>query len=191
MALPTSGPLSLSDIQTEFGGSNPISLSEYYAGGSFVPAGTTGTYGAVPSSGAISIRNFYGTTAVVIAFEDQSISDIQVIPDSALAGYQINSNGRAYSIESSSFITNELEQWATPTSVANQYEVYATVLSGALQLTFGDVNTWLSLGTTRDWYTERLTSGVNVVILSFDVRKIGTTTVLDTWQVTLEAALSA
>lgn len=62
MALPTSGPLSLTDIQTEFfGGVNPISLSEYYAGGGLVPLGTTGTYGAVPSSGAISIRNFYGT----------------------------------------------------------------------------------------------------------------------------------
>ena len=65
MTLPTSGPLTLADIQTEFGGSNPISMSEYYAGGSYVPAGTSGTYGAVPSSGAISIRNFYGTSAVL------------------------------------------------------------------------------------------------------------------------------
>lgn len=61
MTLPSSGPLTLADIQTEFGGSNPISLSEYYAGGAYVPAGTSGTYGAVPSSGTISIRNFYGT----------------------------------------------------------------------------------------------------------------------------------
>ena len=63
MTLPSSGPLSLSDIQGEFGGSNPISLSEYYAGGGLVPPGTSGTYGAVPSSGTISIQNFYGTTA--------------------------------------------------------------------------------------------------------------------------------
>jgi hypothetical protein len=62
VTLPSSGPIALSDIQTEFGGSNPISLSEYYAGGAYVPAGTTGTYGAVPSSGAISIHDFYGTT---------------------------------------------------------------------------------------------------------------------------------
>ena len=65
MALPTSGPLTLAQIQGEFGGSNPISLSEYYAGGGLVPPGTTGTYGAVPSSGAISIRNFYGTSNFV------------------------------------------------------------------------------------------------------------------------------
>ena len=63
MALPSSGPLTLANIQTEFGGSNPISLSEYYAGGAYVGAGTSGTYGAVPSSGTISIQNFYGTSS--------------------------------------------------------------------------------------------------------------------------------
>jgi len=61
MALPTSGVLDLSDIQTEFGGSNPISLSEYYAGGSYVPSGTSGTNGAVPTSGEIAVSDFYGT----------------------------------------------------------------------------------------------------------------------------------
>lgn len=63
MALPTSGALSLQAIQTEFGGTNPISLSEYYAGGLYVPAGTTGTNGIVPSSGLISFDKFYGTQA--------------------------------------------------------------------------------------------------------------------------------
>ena len=63
MAIPASGPLTFSDIQTEFGGTNPIALGEYYAGGAYVAAGTSGTYGAVPSSGQISVRNFYGTSA--------------------------------------------------------------------------------------------------------------------------------
>ena len=65
MPLPSSGPLTFTDIQTEFGGSNPIGLNEYYAGGGLVPAGTSGTYGAVPSSGTISVQNFYGTTATL------------------------------------------------------------------------------------------------------------------------------
>lgn len=65
MPLPSSGPLSLNDIQTEFGGANPIGLSEYYAGGTYVPSGTTGTNGAVPSSGAIGIFSFYGTSAII------------------------------------------------------------------------------------------------------------------------------
>lgn len=81
MTLPTSGPLSLNDIQTEFGGSNPISLNEYYAGGANVPAGTTGTYGAVPSSGAISIQNFYGTakvTALAVSISPSSLYTTRV-----------------------------------------------------------------------------------------------------------------
>jgi hypothetical protein len=38
MTLPASGALSFANIQTEFGGSNPISLSEYYKNGSNVPS---------------------------------------------------------------------------------------------------------------------------------------------------------
>jgi hypothetical protein len=63
MTIPSSGPLTLIDIQTEFGGSPATNLTEYYAGGAYVAAGTSGTYGYVPSSGEISIRNFYGTSA--------------------------------------------------------------------------------------------------------------------------------
>lgn len=81
MALPTSGPLSLSDIQGEFGGSNPISLSEYYAGGGLVPSGTSGTNGPVPTSGTISISSFYGTSASVplsISISPSSLYDTRI-----------------------------------------------------------------------------------------------------------------
>lgn len=37
MALQSAGIISLSQVQTEFGGSNPISMSEYYRGGAIVP----------------------------------------------------------------------------------------------------------------------------------------------------------
>lgn len=63
MALPSTGELALTDIQTEFGGSNPIGLSEYYAGGLYVPSGTTGDGGAIPTTGEITIGDFYGSQA--------------------------------------------------------------------------------------------------------------------------------
>ena len=51
MALPSSGnPLSISQIQGEFGGSNPASLSFYYSAHSSVPT----------SGNPISISDFYG-----------------------------------------------------------------------------------------------------------------------------------
>jgi hypothetical protein len=71
MVLPSSGAISFSNLQSEFGGSNPISLGEYYKGGSIVPTAVsysnygTGISGAyvptgVPSSGSINIAGFYG-----------------------------------------------------------------------------------------------------------------------------------
>jgi len=59
MALPSSGPLAFTNIQTEFGGTNPIGLNEYYRGGGLVPVSSTTT--TIPSSGTIAANNFYGT----------------------------------------------------------------------------------------------------------------------------------
>jgi hypothetical protein len=44
----------------------PISMSSYYAGGANVPAGTSGTNGAVPASGQITMSQFYGTTTFAL-----------------------------------------------------------------------------------------------------------------------------
>lgn len=41
MTLQSSGAISLSQIQSEYGGSNPISMSEYYRNGSYVPNAIT------------------------------------------------------------------------------------------------------------------------------------------------------
>lgn len=64
MAIKLSGALNINDIVAEFGGANPNSLSEYYAGGANVPLTThgfpNGVRTQVPSSGAISLSNFYG-----------------------------------------------------------------------------------------------------------------------------------
>lgn len=61
MVLPSSGSISLSQIQTEFGGSNPISISEYYNGGIYVTHNVTAIAPNVPSSGPIKLSDFYGS----------------------------------------------------------------------------------------------------------------------------------
>jgi len=63
MALQTSGTITLLDIQNEFGGSSPISLSEYYRGGAYVPNVTANNN--IPTSGQISLSNFYGGTNIL------------------------------------------------------------------------------------------------------------------------------
>ena len=61
MAVPT-GQASMVQIQFEFGGSNPVSLSEYYSGGSLTKA-NLGIFApnGIPSSGQISINDFRGS----------------------------------------------------------------------------------------------------------------------------------
>lgn len=56
MALPSSGVITLAMIQAEFGGANPISLSEYYKGGAYVSAMDVAPN--VPSSGTITLSQF-------------------------------------------------------------------------------------------------------------------------------------
>lgn len=58
MVLQSTGAISFDDIQTEFGGTNPIGMDEYYAGGAIVPSGT----GSIPLTGAINLGHFYGTS---------------------------------------------------------------------------------------------------------------------------------
>jgi hypothetical protein len=62
MPLPLSGPLTIQDIANEFGGTVPHSLSEYYRNGGLVPSNNTG----VPTSGAISIGDFYGAVNEIV-----------------------------------------------------------------------------------------------------------------------------
>lgn len=70
MVLQSTGTISLSNIQAEFGGTNPIGLNEYYSGGPYVNAITTG----VPALGQISLNHFYGKGAVMSLFDGLSAS---------------------------------------------------------------------------------------------------------------------
>lgn len=64
MPLPTSGAITLDQIQTEFDGNNPISLGEYYRGTGNVTNNNTN----VPLTGPISIGNFYGSSVSTVTY---------------------------------------------------------------------------------------------------------------------------
>jgi hypothetical protein len=59
MAITSSGEIKYSDIQTEFGGSNPIAISEYYYNASGYI-----TNSAFPASGEYKLSRFYGAANV-------------------------------------------------------------------------------------------------------------------------------
>ena len=98
MAIVSSGAVAMNSLQSEFGGANPISLSEYYNGGAYVPSSAYGAY--VDNYSAIYYWGFYfQSTPVVKWFNEHS----QTVTVSSPFNTYI-SNGIEYS--KGSFVTS-------------------------------------------------------------------------------------
>ena len=96
MPLQSSGSISLSQIASEFGDSQPHSLSEFYAGGS---AGvTSGGAPNVPSSGEISFDDFYGAANQVT--ETASNNQTNIVLSSVFGSNWSASIPKVYSVPS-------------------------------------------------------------------------------------------
>ncbi len=93
MAIVGSGTIKFSDLQTEFGGANPISMSEYYRNGSYVGSTNTG----VPTSGAISLSNFYGASAADLIPDALNWTDISA-SSTGTSPYTATGNGNTLTI---------------------------------------------------------------------------------------------
>jgi hypothetical protein len=90
MTLPSSGPISLLDIQAEFGGpASPISLSNYYKNGPYVTA--TSYAPNVPTSGPIALSNFYGSRKLSLYTFTYTSSGTLTLPGSFAGSLIINS----------------------------------------------------------------------------------------------------
>lgn len=78
MALPCPGPapISLLDIQNEFGGTYATQIIEYYRGGSYVKDNATNI--KIPTSGQISFSDFFcGSGEIVIEIGDSTYVDVR------------------------------------------------------------------------------------------------------------------
>ena len=114
-ALPSApNSLSINQIAQEFGGDTPHAISEYYAGGSIVPAGTQGEGGGIASSGSISIGDFFGSRQRVT---------INLTISSNTQSYQISQNyGGTYEAGFTDItVTNNAQVGSTSVSTAGIY----------------------------------------------------------------------
>lgn len=143
MALQSSGAISIGDIAGEFGGSTPHSLSEYY-----------GVASGVPSSGAISISNFYGKSNIVFTLSAISPSIYDYSLSTATAGLRVGADGYIYALGSeapvnspSSYVQmNTSTDWIIPRSGMSGYYVYATYSGDTMAGTF---SSYLALSSDR------------------------------------------
>ena len=151
--------LSFSALQTEYGGVNPISLSEYYRGGTAgVPSGQTSSYGTIPTSGAISIGVFRGTTKLVsptLSLSPHSISSSRDAngaalynSSSAFSRIRVNTNGILYGTGSTSWQASNVN--ATGSILIDGTEYWNQTQAGSSS---GDINlgNWITNGTASDY----------------------------------------
>lgn len=154
MALQSSGAISIGDIAGEFGGSTPHSLSEYY-----------GAASGVPSSGAISISDFYGTSNIVFTLSAISPSIYDYAGSgTATAGLRVGADGYIYALgsetpvnSSSSYVQmNTSTDWIIPRTGMSGYYVYATQAGDTMAGTF---SSYLALSSDRTFTLSNSSSG--------------------------------
>lgn len=144
MAIPTSKPLNLSTVQTEYGGSNPISMSEYRGKGN------------APASGAIDLwADFNGTAnSTVVTVSGSSIVATFTV-GVGLAGCrngQYNTSVASPSSDVGSF-TNDVGFFPTgPVSGVTNWRINAlTQENGTVNLRFKNANDTTAPTNSTHW----------------------------------------
>lgn len=150
MTLPSSGTIKLSEVQTEFGGSNPISMSEYY-----------GEDSGIPNSGTISLSDFYGASAagaVDPVFDAASYSLFN--SDNTTNGgafrtvevtLTVETDGDLLEIESGTSIgsTTVIGNYdGNGPLTSSNYDIRLDYVSGT---NIANTNTWLQINSNRSW----------------------------------------
>lgn len=138
MALPAfPNQISLGDIQTEFGGSNPISINEYYKNGGIVDSNDYAPN--VPTSGQISIGNFHSAYKVDLSVTIPHYDPFSLGADIGLSTYAL---GASFAFADASIYL-----------YANGNGLYFTSSqSDAGTVSQSNTFTWLLAGTASDVY---------------------------------------
>lgn len=181
MAIPASGTVKLSDLQTEFGGSNPISLSEYYS----VAVG-------VPASGVIQLAaDFYGTSSsyTVNIVDD---TNVQSGGDGASQTVSINFKADGTIVTTANINGYTSTTWideAPVTGVGSNYEIRVTNKTVGSYPPAWAADTWYSLSAGKAFTLTAITPGsFKECTCDFEIRDTATSTTQDTANISLYTA---
>lgn len=172
MTTPTSA-LGLSHIQTEFGGSNPIAISEYY-----------GVHANVASSGEQRMARFLGISA--------STPSAQVLARDAYDFGFTSANARSihYSANGVCVCDGQTNYNWRLSGAASDYQIRATRTGGTSTPSFSTGwanNTWAALSSDRRVWNRQTIMGVYTVNLSISIRWAANSTIIMTATHTLTA----
>jgi len=197
MAVPITN-VGMDSIQTEFGGTNPISMDEYYAGGANVPSGTQSPVdpSPVPTSGAITIGEFRGCSKVTFPPNGGGISTTA----SNSPGFTTNVFANLHADGTITYggggtgggtiITHSTyTSWATPSGGANDYSsIYTLYVTSVVHAGGGGSWNPTTTGPNGPGGTFSGTCGPgqsNTVDYTVEVRKVSDSSVVANFTVSL------
>ncbi len=182
--MPVGNPPTLAAVMAEFGGSGR--LTDYVRGGPLVPD--------IPANAAISttaaglkLSQFAGAQKAsggTVSLSDHTVLAFAHPNTAASASVTMHSNG------SFTWATNDggsgsfPGEWLTG-GVPSEYEVLATTTGGTAGT--GTMGRWLPMSSSHTWTRVRAAAGIVSWYFTLQVRKIGTTNVLDSCTIHLYA----
>lgn len=175
MPIQSTGPLDMSDIQTQFGGANPINFSEYRAGAGLVASGAAGINGDIPSSGPISFSHFRG--APVITQAGSIIVSGTSVTVTAYAQLTLQTDGvsKAYTNANPAPTGASRPNWystAPVTDIGDSYEMKWIATTAATTMP-GSENVWQALTSVKGFRNEISASGESVAEFDIYIRPVG------------------
>lgn len=186
MTLPASGSISLSQIATEFGGSAPHSLSEYYRGGANVQNRPPNV--AIPTSGTIKLTDFYGaSSSPAVDLAGPYVAASGGTAGTATARITVDSAGLQQSkIGASSYVTENT--WLN-FGANTDYEVRATLgtTTGSGSTGGSAFGSWISCATGGEWTAAATVGFMYTADVLLEIRYVPTGTVLASATTTLES----
>ena len=123
-----------------------------------------------------------GETATITLVDDTYINEREGL--TAQSWFDLNADGTAEGRGTFPYTYRDGD-------IAANYEVLVTETVGAM--TSGPVGAWTNLGTDREWVVTRTGAtgpGSTSCTATFQIRKVGTTTVLDSATITLTATVT-
>ncbi len=122
-----------------------------------------------------------------ITLADINVTDFAISPTDATAGYQLESDG---DITRQDPGNSDAGDWIVPRLAAGgSYEVRATLQAGSLDAGSDAVGSYLALSATRLWRCRVTALGQQTATLLIEIRRVGTTQVLESCTVNLDASV--
>jgi hypothetical protein len=123
-----------------------------------------------------------------IQLSNQNVSALSADPTDATAAFSLENDGDVSKTENG--VVTDLGDWMVPKvpGFISFYECMATLNSGSLS--GGTTGSWLGLGTTRSWTRSQTSVGASSANITVDIRRVGTTQILATCVVLLDAEVT-